>query len=300
MSDHDAQGPIDKAYVQAEAMLYDEAARAARRARVLGAVAGDAGAAPIVSAPPKRRASWAAGGWLAAASVAGVSVLVAFQLTAPPVRQRLSSPAQVPIAAAPAPVPGPATAPVVEAAPPAPPAAQQTRASPPADVAVAAPSPFPAPPSQAAAAPMAAAPPPPPPLAIPPPSADSVEGLIVSDEAVAPPSAARAARAESSMAQAPAPALPAARTARLHAAAAAGRLADLNALLAQGTPVDAPDSQGETALMKSIQARNPAAATLLLRHGASLNRTNRAGVSARDMAASIDDPDLNRALGLAP
>jgi hypothetical protein len=52
--------------------------------------------------------------------------------------------------------------------------------------------------------------------------------------------------------------------------------------------------------MKAIQARNPAAAALLLRHGASLDRTNRAGVSARDMAASIDDPELNRALGLEP
>ena len=46
MSDHDAApDPIDKAYVQAEAMLDDEAARAARRARVLGAVAAEAGAA---------------------------------------------------------------------------------------------------------------------------------------------------------------------------------------------------------------------------------------------------------------
>ena len=39
---------------------------------------------------------------------------------------------------------------------------------------------------------------------------------------------------------------------------------------------------------------------LLRRHGASLDRINRNGVSARDMAASIDDPDLNRALGLGP
>lgn len=297
MSDHDAPDPIDKAYAQAEAMLDDEAARAARRARVLGAVASDAGAAPIVSAPPQRRVSWAAGGWLAAASVAGVSVLVAFQLTAPPVRQRPSSPTQVPVAVAPAPVPGPATAPVVEAAPPAPPAAQQARVSPPADVAVTAPSPFPAPRSQAAAAPMAA--PAPPPLAVPPP-ADSVEGLIVSGQAAPPPSAARAARAESSMAQAPAPDSPTSRIARLHAAAAADRLAELATLLAQGTPVDAPDSEGETALMKAIQARSPAAAAILRRHGASLDRTNRAGVSARDMAVSINDPELDRALGLEP
>ena len=100
------------------------------------------------------------------------------------------------------------------------------------------------------------------------------------------------------MAQAPAP--PAVRATRLHAAAAAGRLAELETLLEQGTPVDALDSEGETALMKSIQARNPAAAALLRRHGAGLDRINRNGVSARDMAASIDDPDLNRALGLGP
>ena len=118
----------------------------------------------------------------------------------------------------------------------------------------------------------------------------------MSREAAAPPSAARA---DSATAQA-APASPAAQTARLHAAAAAGRLAELETLLAQGAPVDAPDRAGETALMKSIQARNPAAAALLRRHGASLDRTNRRGVSARDMAASIDDPELNRALGLGP
>lgn len=122
----------------------------------------------------------------------------------------------------------------------------------------------------------------------------------MSREAAAPPSAARAATADSAKAQAAAPASPAVQAARLHAAAAAGRLAELTALLAQGTPVDAPDSEGETALMKSIQARNPAAAALLRRHGANLDRTNRAGVSARDMAASIDDPELNRALGLEP
>ena len=102
------------------------------------------------------------------------------------------------------------------------------------------------------------------------------------------------------MAQAESFASPAARTAKLHAAAAAGRLAEVSALLAQGTPVDAPDSDGETALMKAIQAHNSAAAALLRRHGASLDRTNRAGVSARDMAASIDDPEVNRALGLEP
>ena len=140
-------------------------------------------------------------------------------------------------------------------------------------------------------APSAPAPPP----AAPRAQEDGVEALIVTGRPASPP-ASRSARVASPMAQSPAVA--ADRTAGIHAAAAAGRLDELTALLAQGTPVDAPDSDGETALMKSIQANRPAAAALLRRHGASLDRTNRAGVSARDMATSIDDPELNRALDL--
>jgi len=299
MSDY-ATHPVDKAYAQAEAMLDDEAARAARRAKVLGAVAGEAGNAPVVFARSKRRVPGAAGGWLAAASVAGVSVLLAIQFSARPVMRHESSPAETPVAAtqAQAPAPSPATAPALDAAP-APRAAPEARVSPSADIAISAPSAVARPPSQAAGAPMAPAAPPPP-LAGPRASEDGVEALIVTGKAAPPPSAARAARAEAPMAQTAAPASPAARAARLHAAAAAGSLAELTALLAQGTPVDAPDSEGETALMKSIQARRPAAAALLRRHGASLDRTNRAGVSARDMAGAINDADLNRALGFEP
>ena len=64
--------------------------------------------------------------------------------------------------------------------------------------------------------------------------------------------------------------------------------------------MDAPDDDGETALMKAVQANRPAAAALLRRHGASLDLENRAGVSATDMARAIDDPELNRALGFPP
>lgn len=74
--------PMDKAYVQAEAMLSDEAERAARRARVLAAVAQAAQAAPEAEAP-KPRPAWGRGGWLVAASVAGVSVLLATQIRPP-------------------------------------------------------------------------------------------------------------------------------------------------------------------------------------------------------------------------
>ena len=87
---------------------------------------------------------------------------------------------------------------------------------------------------------------------------------------------------------------------RLRAAAAAGRTADVAALLDQGAAVDAPDADGDTALMRSIQAGHAAVAALLRRHGASLDRRNHAGQSARDMAAAKGDARLNRALGLDP
>jgi len=50
--------------------------------------------------------------------------------------------------------------------------------------------------------------------------------------------------------------------------------------------------------MKSIRADQPATAALLIRHGASLDKKNSAGLSARDLAAQINDPALNHALGL--
>jgi ankyrin repeat protein len=85
---------------------------------------------------------------------------------------------------------------------------------------------------------------------------------------------------------------------RLRAAAKAGRLTEIGALLAQGVSIDAADADGDTALMLSIKADQPPAAALLRAHGASLDQKNHAGVSARDMAKAIDDPDLDRALGL--
>lgn len=87
---------------------------------------------------------------------------------------------------------------------------------------------------------------------------------------------------------------------RLRAAAAAGRISDIEALLAEGAAIDVPDADGNTALMKSIQADRPAIAALLRRHGASLDRRNHAGESARDLARARADPALNRALGLEP
>ena len=88
--------------------------------------------------------------------------------------------------------------------------------------------------------------------------------------------------------------------AKLRAAAAAGRTAEVKTLLAEGVPVDAPDADGETALMESIRADRPAVAALLRRRGASLDQQDQAGQSARDMATAKADPALDKALGLAP
>ena len=85
---------------------------------------------------------------------------------------------------------------------------------------------------------------------------------------------------------------------RLRAAAAAGRTAEVERLLERGAPIDAVDDDGETALMKSVQAERPAVAALLRRRGADLDLRNNAGVSARDMATATDDAELKRALGV--
>ena len=83
MSDPDAANhPVDGAYAQAEALLDDEAARAARRARVLAAVA-QASAPAAVDAVPRRRSPWRRGGWLAAASVAVFCAFLAGRIYQP-------------------------------------------------------------------------------------------------------------------------------------------------------------------------------------------------------------------------
>jgi ankyrin repeat protein len=86
----------------------------------------------------------------------------------------------------------------------------------------------------------------------------------------------------------------------LRAAAGAGRAAEVQELLDRHIPVDSADADGETALMKSVRAAQSATATLLIRHGASLDKKNNAGFSARDLATQINDPALKRALGLQP
>jgi hypothetical protein len=338
MSDHDAApDPMDKAYAQAEAVLGDEAARAARRARVLAAVARAPAEPPAESAPAMRRPAWRRGGWLAAASVGGLSLYLAAQVyrpapTPPQPQTAPAAPAVVPATPAqgvaapatpaartPQPAPrAPARAPrvatssspgVSAVAPPPPPASSSevvvtgarrepaemasSRARPPgggpadqaADADVlerralkATPNP-----SFAPAAPPAA-------RAAAPSSSQSVQELVVTSgrQAREAPPAAVSSKAS-----------PSERAARLRDAAAAGRVTEVKALLAKDVPVDAADDDGETALMKAVQADQPAAAALLRRHGASPDRQNRAGASARDMARSIGDPELDQALGVA-
>ena len=85
---------------------------------------------------------------------------------------------------------------------------------------------------------------------------------------------------------------------QLRAAAAAGRTIEVQQLLDSQIPVDGADADGETALMKSIRADQPATAALLIHRGASLDKKNSAGLSPRDLAIQINDPALNHALGL--
>jgi len=322
MSDRDAApDPVDKAYLEAEAMLADEQARAARRARVLAAVARQ----PDVASVPLRvrRPAWRLSGALAAAAVGALSVLLAMHMrqAAPVPPEPAEAPAEAPPQAAPK-----AAAHQVETAPAE---AAPARRAPPR-------SPPPRPPAQArsdesrpAAAEALA-----PPAAAPKPEivvtarrrAEATSNVPVILPAPAPPVPQRVEEPsppppspqDAGTSQARARAFPAAdpsaiaasrsdragsladQAEQLGAAAAAGRLHEVKALLARSVPVDAADAAGETALMKSIQAGRRAVAALLIARGASLDRENRAGESARDMAAAKGDPKLDKALGLAP
>jgi hypothetical protein len=325
--------PIDQAYVEAEAVLSDEAARAARRGRVLAAVARQDASGPAASAARPRL--WRRGGWLVAASVSGLVLAITLQLDRPgpypPPTKPTAAPAvpagaargtaaapESPAPASPAPAspapasPTPPRASALAAKPAPPPARSEAE---PAPVIVAS---SPAPPparSSVVSAPRAfpsdeTGPPPPPPAdaasserAAPvqaenqPSGAENVTEMVVTAEK-------REARRKS---------VPAAISAftgrvrdvidpggRLRAAAAAGRATDVEALLEQGAPVDAADAAGNTALMKSIQADQPDAAAVLSQHGASLDRKNHAGESARDMARAKGDAELDQAIGLSP
>ena len=311
MSDPDVTpDPIDAAYVEAEAVLSDEAARAARRARVLAAVTRQGAR----DAPAARARLWRRGGWLVAASVSGLAFVVAIQLYRPsPLPPPIKLPAP-PASPAPARVPTPPTkaAPRVERPRPAPP---------PVTIA---PSPAPPPAAQSVAAPTPRAFPTVEPAPPPPPPADSAasERAAPVQPANQPQPASGGVDNRDAMTQvvvtaekreSPRRSVPVAISAfagrardvadpgaRLRAAAAAGRTAEMEGLLEHGAAVDSPDAEGDTALMKSVQADRPAAAALLRRHGASLDQKNHAGESARDMASAKGDAALDQAIGLSP
>ena len=323
MSDHDpANDPVDRAYVQAEALLDDDdAARAARRARVLGAVAQEPAA--LAAEPSKRRSPWRRGGWLAAASVAVFCAFLAGRVYQP-VQDRAPPPAS-PASAAPATASGDLSAPpkapsqqgasvaeparIASARPaspstpndeiqPAAPTARKAQAEPALEALAGAPPPAPPGLATPAALPAPAPPPPPPSVAFAPQMSVgeiAVTGSRMSRRDFAAPRTSLITRSAAAVL----PASAAEQAASLRAATTEGRTGEMETLLAQGVPVDAADAAGTTALMKSIEADQPAAAALLRRHGASLEKRNRAGVSVREMAAAKNDPELDQALGLA-
>lgn len=309
MSDRDTD-PMDKTYAQAEDLLDDDAARAARRARILAAVAETASDAE--TAPPRPRSAWRRGGWLVAAGVAGVSLFVAIQINPPPVIDRPTAPPAAP-AAPPAAKPPPASSPAVGAP------EEPTVVAPPTRLASPAPADAASPEIVVEAAkrspsfqdaPVAAprfepvpltAPPPPPPSSVAAPA--PAMGRLV--RPAAPPRAQTAGPSSSGLEEIvvtgerrESGASPEGLAQRLRDAAAAGQSREISVLLAREVPIDATDDEGETALMKAVQARQFDAAALLRRRGASLDLRNSEGRSVRDMAASLADPELNKALGL--
>jgi hypothetical protein len=320
MSDPDAMpDPIDKVYVEAEAVLSDDAARTARRERVLAAVA--ARGAPEASAPAARPPLWRRGGWLVAACVTGLALFTASQIYQPPqlppgkpitapvhpaAGSKAAGAALAPLAPAKAPTrpvlprlarPQIEAPPILYEPPPlaggpergAPDrAAEASRAAPPSDQARfaqrAAPAPLPPPPQTAQAMSESGA------------AAKSQELVVTAEKREAHlervPVAVSAFTSSARDHADPG--------ARLRAAAAAGRTAEVQDLLRQGAPVDAPDAAGDTALMQSIQSDHAATAAALRRHGASLDHRNQAGESARDMAKALNDAKLDQAIGLGP
>jgi len=309
--------PIDAAYAEAEAAMSDETARAARRARVLAAVAG---APAQVSPLPRRPSVWRRGSWLVAASVAGLALLLATQIDRPtPFRpQSPTTTSGTPILAPPAKPAAPEkSAPPRTSAPPAPPRLAPRLASPPVKL--------PAPPPPAAiplALPAPEAPPPAPPPAAseqaaaapvtnqpasPTGGVDNNDATVVSEIVVAADKRQEhiekvpvAVSAFTSSKRDLVPRELAERGARLRAAAAAGDTTELESLLDQGVPIDVPDAAGDTALIKSVEADQPAAAALLRQRGASLEHKNHAGQSAGDLAKAKGDAALEGALGLSP
>jgi len=297
MPEHDMpRGAEEQAYLDAEALLDNDAMRADRRARVLDAIT-DTPSVPVPTAHERRpgRPFLRPGGWLAAAGVAGLSALVAIDYYTPPEQRKppgtSTSASRAPASAPPSGVRAqldPASQPTPRLPPATPPrgedgAAPQEAAaveSAPSPQARHEPSPFPAPAPTAPPVPGRYAE-----LADAPAQAAPAPGAA--REAVAAMRAAGAGTAAETRSD---------QAGRLRAAASQGRVSELTDLLAQGVSIDARGPSGETALMSAVRDRQVAAAELLVRHGADPDLENDAGISARDIAAAIEDPRLTRAL----
>jgi hypothetical protein len=330
MSDRDtAPDPIDKAYRLADALVADEPARAARRARVLGAVARapEQGmtAAPAPSRTPVGRYVWRGSGALMAASVAGLALLATLQQRQPgadrpaPAAPRADAsrggardapleplkpeaPASAPDASAAVrqPSAGIIGAPVRRSPPPAAPPMPR-RGGPAWKADTLRIPPLAVPPVQQRIEvpdlPSAIPPLPVPPvqrrmevLPLPAPPVVSAPGPRAFPLGESSAGEGRAAATGARRAQDP--------VVRLGAAASEGDVVEVRDLLGQGVPVDAADAAGETALMKAIRAGQHAMAALLRARGANLDRKNHTGQTARELAVEKDDPRIDAALGL--
>jgi hypothetical protein len=325
--------PIDRAYSQAESLLDEQAERSARRARVLAAVEQEA-VIPPTSRPKSMPRDTSRGRWLVAASLLIAAGFLALRFL--PLNQQGSSPpvAHAPVAqlvqknqmtaALSPPTPKTNQSGPMPLAPKSKESDQATTvtpkrketsntrmalASPPPSPAILAQPPAAAPaPATAAAAPLPAAAPPPAIVSAPPPAIAAAPRAAPAFAMAPPPPPSAAAPSPPS----PAPTRPPMADAskpigelgsnlgaeQLRAAAAAGRTTEVQDLLNRQISVDAADADGETALMKSIRADQPVTAALLIRHGARLDKKNNAGLSARDLATQINDPALNRVLGV--
>ncbi len=324
MSDHDPTADrLDNAYIESEALLNDNAARLARRARVMAAVARQPSTPRLIKSAARQRRMWRLGGWLSAASLAGLCAVWATRVYPPDRQQEL--PAATPETPKTDKAHPNSVLPIL-AAKTAATSAQPTHRAP------AVPSPDGSsyrltlllPPPRAfpegsrservPAASFVALPPPAPPALLPRPAAPPPIGIVsplmpipptAHPAPIAPPQAVppavRAASAEPdsiSRLEASTDSPSDAAGAKLRAAAADGKIDEIQALLDQGVPVDAPDIDGNTALMVSIKADRAAAAALLYQNGANLDLKNRAGLCARDMAKAENNININQAIGL--
>jgi hypothetical protein len=316
--------PIDEVYTEAEELLDDSTARAARRARVLGVVTKEPAAQTAAILSSDRRTAWRRGDWLAAASIAGLGVFLAtrvYQSASQPLRTLPTPPPiSAPVAAEPIRTALPAAAKTVSRANRAPmqktPVPAPLAVTPPpldirpvASPRVPAPMPARALPGEQSPAPSEQAIVTAERRASPSVAGNSEPAGGMRDESLGALGSARMPEKPATLPPPPPAFLggsesgavsPFEQAGKLRAAAAGGRLPEIKDLLSQGVSVDAQDVDGETPLMKSIQADEPTAAALLIRHGARLDHRNRAGVSARQMVRAVGDPALERAVGLTP